>query len=256
MRCTGPVSPAKAPEIHDESNCASARACRDMSCEAQRSSRGLVQSKAELACAWKTSWPASSSARSCDWRGPSWTSSQILPSSRSRGASAWRVLERQPESIQTLRRRTRKCPRLSVESRVDYRLDSRIRGEGVAISSPPQPPRNQQSVTRDTTMIVVTTPTLEGSIIRQYLGVVTGEAILVANIFRDFFAGIRDIVGGRGPPTRRTPLGAGLLWPKCRKIRCARRECCHRVDIATRTSAWAGGGFSLVSASGTAVLID
>lgn len=42
-----------------------------------------------------------------------------------------------------------------------------------------------------------TTPTLEGQIIVEYCGVVTGEAILGANIFRDFFAGIRDIVGGR-----------------------------------------------------------
>jgi len=46
-------------------------------------------------------------------------------------------------------------------------------------------------------MIVTTTPTVEGRTIRQYHGVVTGEAILGANIFRDFFAGIRDIVGGR-----------------------------------------------------------
>lgn len=42
-----------------------------------------------------------------------------------------------------------------------------------------------------------TTPTLEGQSIVEYCGVVTGEAILGANIFRDFFAGIRDIVGGR-----------------------------------------------------------
>ena len=42
-----------------------------------------------------------------------------------------------------------------------------------------------------------TTPTLEGQPIIEYCGVVTGEAILGANIFRDFFAGIRDIVGGR-----------------------------------------------------------
>lgn len=42
-----------------------------------------------------------------------------------------------------------------------------------------------------------TTPTLEGQSIVEYCGVVMGEAILGANIFRDFFAGIRDIVGGR-----------------------------------------------------------
>lgn len=46
-------------------------------------------------------------------------------------------------------------------------------------------------------MILTTTPAIEGKSIRQYHGIVTGEAILGANIFRDFFAGIRDIVGGR-----------------------------------------------------------
>ncbi len=46
-------------------------------------------------------------------------------------------------------------------------------------------------------MIHSTTPSIEGKSIRQYHGVVTGEAILGANIFKDFFAGIRDIVGGR-----------------------------------------------------------
>ena len=46
-------------------------------------------------------------------------------------------------------------------------------------------------------MIHSTTPPLEGKTISQYLGVVTGEAILGANIVKDFFAGIRDIVGGR-----------------------------------------------------------
>ncbi|MEZ0335254.1 MAG: heavy metal-binding domain-containing protein, partial [Gemmatimonadales bacterium] len=46
-------------------------------------------------------------------------------------------------------------------------------------------------------MLVVTTPTLEGRRITRYLGLVSGEAILGANIFKDLFAGIRDIVGGR-----------------------------------------------------------
>ncbi|KAF0186453.1 MAG: hypothetical protein FD124_1282 [Alphaproteobacteria bacterium] len=46
-------------------------------------------------------------------------------------------------------------------------------------------------------MIVTTTPNIEGRPIRDYLGVVTGEAILGANVFRDLFAGIRDVIGGR-----------------------------------------------------------
>lgn len=47
------------------------------------------------------------------------------------------------------------------------------------------------------TMIHTTTPTIEGKPIKRYLGVVTGEAVLGANLFKDMFANIRDIVGGR-----------------------------------------------------------
>lgn len=46
-------------------------------------------------------------------------------------------------------------------------------------------------------MIATTTPSVEGQRITRYCGIVTGEAILGANIFRDFLAGVRDIVGGR-----------------------------------------------------------
>ena len=46
-------------------------------------------------------------------------------------------------------------------------------------------------------MILSTTPTIEGRPIRDYRGVVTGETIIGANLFKDFLAGIRDIVGGR-----------------------------------------------------------
>ncbi len=46
-------------------------------------------------------------------------------------------------------------------------------------------------------MIMTTTQTVDGRSIGEYLGLVTGEAILGANLVRDLFAGIRDIVGGR-----------------------------------------------------------
>ena len=48
-----------------------------------------------------------------------------------------------------------------------------------------------------TTMIVTTTPGVEGRQIARYHGIVVGEAILGANVFRDIFAGITDIIGGR-----------------------------------------------------------
>jgi uncharacterized protein YbjQ (UPF0145 family) len=46
-------------------------------------------------------------------------------------------------------------------------------------------------------MIVSTTAVIEGRPVKEYLGIVTGEAVIGANIFRDLFAGIRDVVGGR-----------------------------------------------------------
>lgn len=46
-------------------------------------------------------------------------------------------------------------------------------------------------------MLMTTTPTVEGRPIRSYHGIVTGEAIIGANIFKDMFAAVRDIVGGR-----------------------------------------------------------
>lgn len=46
-------------------------------------------------------------------------------------------------------------------------------------------------------MLVTTTNTIEGRPVRNYLGVVTGEAVIGANVFRDLFAGVRDVIGGR-----------------------------------------------------------
>jgi len=46
-------------------------------------------------------------------------------------------------------------------------------------------------------MLISTTPTIEGCPIQDYIGIVTGEAIMGANVVRDFFASITDIVGGR-----------------------------------------------------------
>lgn len=46
-------------------------------------------------------------------------------------------------------------------------------------------------------MLISTTPTIEGRPIQVYKGVVTGETIIGANLFKDFMAGIRDIIGGR-----------------------------------------------------------
>ena len=55
----------------------------------------------------------------------------------------------------------------------------------------------------DHIVILTTTHNVEGKQIVEYHNLVTGEAIVGANIFRDFFAGTRDVVGGRSKPTKK-----------------------------------------------------
>ena len=103
-------------------------------------------------------------------------------------------------------------------------------------------------------MIITTTPSVEGRSISEYLGVVTGEAIMGANLFRDIFAGIRDVVGGR----------SGAYEKELRK---ARETALHEMETeAARIGADAvvgvdldyevlgeKNGMLMVSVSGTAV---
>jgi uncharacterized protein YbjQ (UPF0145 family) len=106
-------------------------------------------------------------------------------------------------------------------------------------------------------MLVVTTPTVEGKQVTQYLGLVTGEAILGANIFRDIFAGIRDIVGGRAAAYEEK-----LRTAKQIAVREMVEEATARganailgVDLDYEYIGMRGvGGMLMVSASGTAVV--
>ncbi len=106
-------------------------------------------------------------------------------------------------------------------------------------------------------MLVVTTNNIEGKPIVEYLGLVSGEAILGANIFRDIFAGIRDIVGGRSAAYEEE-----LRKAKQIAIREMVEEASARganavvaVDLDYETiNVGGGGGMLMVSASGTAVI--
>ena len=66
-------------------------------------------------------------------------------------------------------------------------------------------------------MLITTTPIIEGKRIVKYYGIVSGETIIGANVFRDLFASIRDIVGGRSERTKK--YCAKLKIPLCRKCR-------------------------------------
>jgi uncharacterized protein YbjQ (UPF0145 family) len=95
-----------------------------------------------------------------------------------------------------------------------------------------------------------TTPTLEGQTIVEYCGVVTGEAILGANIFRDFFAGIRDIVGGRsGAYDKAREIAFEELGSQARALGA---DAVVGIDIDYETVGQ-NGSMLMVSVSGTAV---
>ena len=106
-------------------------------------------------------------------------------------------------------------------------------------------------------MIITTTPNIEGRRINRYLGVVTGEAIMGANVFRDLFAGIRDIVGGR----------AGAYEKELKKAReIAFEEMEEEADQLGANAVVAvdidyevlgeKSGMLMVSVSGTAVVVE
>ncbi|MCB1343059.1 MAG: heavy metal-binding domain-containing protein [Pseudooceanicola sp.] len=104
-------------------------------------------------------------------------------------------------------------------------------------------------------MIVTTTPNIEGHLIAEYKGIVVGEAIMGANVVRDLFASITDIVGGR----------SGAYEGK---LQDARETALHELEERARQLGAnavvgvdldyevVGQSMLMVSASGTAVVID
>jgi len=103
-------------------------------------------------------------------------------------------------------------------------------------------------------MIQTTTPTIEGRTIDRYHGVVTGEAILGANIFKDFFASVRDIVGGRSAAYESELQRAREIAFGEMQQQAAERgaNAIVGIDIDYETVG-ANGGMLMVSVSGTAV---
>jgi len=106
-------------------------------------------------------------------------------------------------------------------------------------------------------MIVVTTNQLEGHRITRYIGIVTGEAIMGANIFKDLFAGIRDIVGGRSAAYENELQRAKEIALQELQSRASAMgaNAVVAVDLDYETVG-ANGSMLMVSASGTAVVIE
>jgi uncharacterized protein YbjQ (UPF0145 family) len=104
-------------------------------------------------------------------------------------------------------------------------------------------------------MLVTTTPNIEGKRIREYYGLVSGEAILGANIFKDFFAGIRDIVGGRSAAYEKELRKAKetAVAEMCQQAQAMGANAVVAVDLDYETIGPGGGSMLMVTASGTAV---
>ncbi len=105
-------------------------------------------------------------------------------------------------------------------------------------------------------MLVTTTPTIEGKQITNYFGVVTGETIIGANFVKDFFAGIRDIVGGRSGSYEKVLREAKetALAEMQQRAQQMGANAVIGVDLDYETIG-ANGSMLMVTAAGTAVTI-
>lgn len=108
-----------------------------------------------------------------------------------------------------------------------------------------------------TMLLLSTTPSLEGRPIRHYLGLVHGETILGANLFRDILASIRDLVGGRARAYETTLERARemALQELSRRARLLGADAVVGVRIDVEVLGQAGG-MLMACASGTAVLLE
>ena len=105
-------------------------------------------------------------------------------------------------------------------------------------------------------MILTTTPQIEGYQIREYKGVVTGETIIGANVFKDFMANIRDIVGGRSASYEKVLRQAkdSSIQEMMERAQQMGANAIVGIDIDYETIG-ASGSMLMVATSGTAVVI-
>jgi uncharacterized protein YbjQ (UPF0145 family) len=105
-------------------------------------------------------------------------------------------------------------------------------------------------------MITTTTNNVEGKPVQQYLGVVSSESIIGANIFKDIFAGIRDIVGGRSATYERVidEARTNAMSELIQKAQAIGANAIIGIDLDFETVG-AGGSMLMVIATGTAVRI-
>ncbi|MGE0017190.1 MAG: heavy metal-binding domain-containing protein [Bacteroides sp.] len=106
-------------------------------------------------------------------------------------------------------------------------------------------------------MLITTTPTIEGKRITNYYGIVSGETIIGANVFRDLFASIRDIVGGRSGSYEEVLREAKETALREMQDEAARMGANAVIGVDLDYETVGGSGSMLmVTASGTAVYIE
>ena len=107
-------------------------------------------------------------------------------------------------------------------------------------------------------MLVVTTPNIEGKPVSKYLGLVSGEAIMGADIFKDIFASIRNIVGGRSQAYEKELQRAKQLAIEemVQEAAAMGANAVLSVDLDYETIGMGNGNMLMVSASGTAVVYE
>ena len=106
-------------------------------------------------------------------------------------------------------------------------------------------------------MLMTTTPSVEGKQIVRYLGVVTGETIIGANVFRDFLAGVRDFFGGRSGSYEAVLREAKdtALEEMARQAEALGANAVVGIDLDYETVG-GSGSMLMVTCSGTAVMVE
>lgn len=106
-------------------------------------------------------------------------------------------------------------------------------------------------------MILTTTPQIEGHTIREYKGIVTGETIIGANFVKDFFTGIRDVIGGRRGSYEKVLIEAKetSMMEMTERAQSLGANAIVGIDIDYETIGQ-NGSMLMVATSGTAVVID
>jgi uncharacterized protein YbjQ (UPF0145 family) len=107
-------------------------------------------------------------------------------------------------------------------------------------------------------MLITTTPNIEGKKITAYKGLVSGEAILGANLFKDLFASITDVIGGRSGAYEKElrkakDIALEEMKAEARKLGA---NAVIAIDLDYETIGSGGGNMLMVSASGTAVIFE